>query len=266
MILEENYTLSNGVEIPKLALGTWFIDDDAAVDAVKNAIALGYRHIDTAQAYQNERGVGEGLRASGAKREDVFITTKLDAGAKTYEAAVAGIEQSLTALGVDYIDLMIIHSPHPWTEFRGEKTYFEENRAVWRAFEEAYEAGTLRAIGLSNFEEADIENILGAATVEPMVNQILVHISNTPKELIAYTQSKGILIQAYSPVAHGELLKNETVRQMAEKYGVTVPQLSWSTSRSSRTGTTRRRRPCGPSTSPTSSTKGAERPTSRCAP
>mgnify|MGYP000129704419 CR=1 FL=1 len=226
MILNETYTLPNGVEIPKLGLGTWMIDDQQVVAAVQEAIGLGYRHIDTAQAYANERGVGEGVRASGVARGDLFITTKVDAGAKSYEAAAQSIDGSLEALGMDYIDLMIIHSPHPWTEFRGDKDYFAENREVWKALEDAYEAGKVHAIGLSNFEQADIENILEFATVKPMVNQILAHISNTPLELIEYTQAQGILVEAYSPVAHGELLKNEQVQAIAATYGVTVPQLS----------------------------------------
>jgi diketogulonate reductase-like aldo/keto reductase len=128
-------------------------------------------------------------------------------------------------MGLDYIDMMIIHSPQPWTKFRGEDRYFEGNREAWRALEGAYQAGKLRAIGVSNFEEADIENILQACSVKPMVNQILAHISNTPQELIQYTQDQGILVEAYSPVAHGELLKNQAVANIAEKYGVTVPQL-----------------------------------------
>ncbi len=129
-------------------------------------------------------------------------------------------------MGLDYIDMMIIHSPQPWNKFGEEDRYFEGNREAWRALEEAYEAGKLRAIGLSNFEKADLDNILESCTVKPMVNQILAHISNTPKELIQYTQDKGILVEAYSPVAHGELLKNQEVAEIAEKYGVTVPQLS----------------------------------------
>lgn len=226
MILQEKYTLSNGVEIPKLGLGTWFINNDDVVQAVKDAVEIGYRHIDTAQAYQNESGVGKGVKACGVKREELFITTKLAAEVKSYEEAVASIDSSLEALGLDYIDLMIIHSPKPWREFQGDDPYFEGNRAAWRALEEAYKAGKLRAIGLSNFEQADVENILTSCTVRPMVNQILAHISNTPKELIEYCKDKGILVEAYSPIAHGELMKNETVTNMAEKYGVSVPQLS----------------------------------------
>ena len=226
MILEEKYTLSNGVEIPKLGLGTWFINNKNVGQAVKDAAKIGYRHIDTAQAYRNESGVGEGVRACGVNRKEMFVTTKLDAGVKSYKKAVAAIDKSLQKMGLEYIDMMIIHSPQPWTKFRGNDPYFEGNREAWRALEDAYNAGKLRAIGLSNFEKADIENILESCSVTPMVNQILAHISNTPKELIHYTQSKGILVEAYSPVAHGELLKNQDVAKIAEKYGVTIPQLS----------------------------------------
>ncbi|MFX1330720.1 MAG: aldo/keto reductase [Promethearchaeota archaeon] len=226
MILEEKYTLSNGVEIPKLGLGTWFISNENVGKAVKDAAKIGYRHFDTAQAYRNESGVGDGIRACDVKREDMFVTTKLAAEVKSYDKAAASIDESLKTLGLDYIDMMIIHSPQPWTEFREEDRYFKGNREAWRSLEEAYEAGKLRAIGLSNFEKADIDNILESCSVKPMVNQILAHISNTPKELIQYTQEKGILVEAYSPIAHGELLKNQEVTKIAEKYGVSVPRLS----------------------------------------
>jgi diketogulonate reductase-like aldo/keto reductase len=226
MILDEKYTLLNGVEIPKLGLGTWFISDKDAAQAVKDAVKTGYRHIDTAQAYQNERGVGEGIKACGVKREELFVTTKIAAEIKSYAKAVASIDNSLKTLALDYIDLMIIHSPKPWMEFHEEEAYFEGNREVWRALEEACKAGKLRSIGVSNFQKADLDNILEACTVKPMVNQILTHISNTPKELIEYCQGKGILVEAYSPVAHGELMKNQVVIKMAGNYGVTVPQLS----------------------------------------
>lgn len=226
MILEEKYTLSNGVEIPKLGLGTWFISDKDVVQAVKDAAKAGYRHIDTAQAYQNENGVGKGIRACGVKREDMFVTTKLAAEVKSYQEAIASIDDSLKTLGLKYIDMMIIHSPKPWMEFHENEPYFEGNREAWRALEEAYKAGKLRAIGLSNFEKADLDNILESCTVRPMVNQVLAHISNTPKDLIEYTQEKGILVEAYSPIGHGELLKNKEIAAIAGKYNVSVPQLS----------------------------------------
>ena len=226
MILQETYTLSNGVEIPKLGLGTWFIDNANAASAVKKAVKIGYRHLDTAQAYGNEEGVGEGIRTSGVSRDELFVTTKLAAEVKSYEKAVEAIDGSLKTMGLDHLDLMIIHSPQPWREFRAEDRYFEGNREAWRALEDAYEAGKLRAIGVSNFEREDIDNLLGACNVKPMVNQILVHIANTPNELISYSQQQELLVEAYSPIAHGELLKNERVREIADKYDVSVPQLS----------------------------------------
>src|SRR3982750_1246228 len=202
MILEETYTLSNGVEIPKLGLGTWFINDKDVVQAVKEAARIGYRHIDTAQAYGNESGVGEGIKICGVKREEMFVTTKLAAEVKSYKEAVASIDSSLKRLGLDYIDLMIIHSPRPWAKFLTEEPYFEGNREAWRALEEAYKAGKLRSIGISNFKKTDIDNILDSCSVKPMVNQVLAHITNTPKALIEYCQQKGILVEAYSPFGH----------------------------------------------------------------
>jgi diketogulonate reductase-like aldo/keto reductase len=225
MILKENYNLSNGIEIPKLGFGTWFINDKDVRQAVKDAAKIGYRHIDTAQAYQNEGGVGDGIRACGVKREDMFVTTKLAAEAKSYKEAGAAIDQSLKTMGFDYIDMMIIHSPQPWAEYSGDDRYFEGNREAWKALEDAYKAGKLRAIGLSNFRKADIDNILESCSVKPMVNQILAHISNAPKELIQYIQDKGMLVGAHSPIGHGELLKNREIAAIAEKYNVSIPQL-----------------------------------------
>jgi len=225
MILEETFTLSNGVEIPKLGLGTWFIKDEHAAQAVRDAVEIGYRHIDTAQAYGNEAGVGEGVRSSGIPRADIFVTTKLAAEIKSYQEAVSSIEESLDRLGLEYIDLMIIHSPQPWTKFGDANRYLEGNREAWRALEEAYRAGKLRAIGVSNFERQDIENILQSCAIKPQVNQILAHISNTPHELIRYCREQDILVEAYSPVGHGELLKNAKLTEFAHKYGVSVPQL-----------------------------------------
>lgn len=225
MILQEEYTLNNGIKIPKLAFGTWMIDDQKVVQAVKDALEIGYRHIDTAQAYGNERGVGEAIKTSGLKRSEIFLTSKVAAEHKTYESAAKSIEESLEKLGVDMIDLMIIHAPQPWDEFR-EANYDAGNIEAWRALEDAYNAGKIRAIGLSNFNQHDVDNILQHATVKPAVNQILAHISNTPFELIEYCKKYDILVEAYSPVGHGELLKNPDLIKMAEKYQVSVPQLA----------------------------------------
>ncbi len=223
-ILTETYTLSNGVAIPKLGLGTWFIDDDKAAQAVKDAVEVGYRNIDTAQAYGNEHGVGEGVRSSGVARGELFVSTKLAAEIKEYDGAVTAIDESLATLGLDYIDLMLIHSPQPWNDFRGGD-YAEGNRQAWRALEDAHKAGKIRSIGVSNFQQHDVDNIIGSCTVVPHVNQLLVHAGNTPSELLDYCDSKNVLVEAYSPIAHGAILKNTDVAAMAARYGVTVPQL-----------------------------------------
>ena len=226
MIFNETYELSNGVKIPKLGLGTWLLDNDQTAQAVNDAIRIGYRHIDTAQAYDNEEGVGRGLASCDVSRKQIFVTTKVRAEHKTYGSAAASIDESMQKLGLDYIDLVIIHAPQPWKEFRSNSNrYFEENREAWRALEDAYKAGKVKAIGLSNFLQDDFENILASCTVKPMVNQMLCHISNTPFELIDFCNKNGIQVEAYSPVAHGAILGNEEVKVIADKYGVSIAQL-----------------------------------------
>lgn len=225
MILNETYTLANGMTIPKLGLGTWFIDDDKAAQAVREAVKLGYRLIDTAQAYGNERGVGEGVRTCGLPREQLFVASKVAAELKDYDSAAKSIDETLNKMGLNYLDQIIIHSPQPWTEFRVEKRYFEENRAVWRALEDAQAAGKVKVIGVSNFLRDDLENLLSDCRVRPMVNQILLHISNTDKDLVDYCKEQNIQVEAYSPIAHGEALKNPAIAAMAQKYGVTAAQL-----------------------------------------
>lgn len=225
-ILQETYTLSNGIQIPRLGLGTWFIPDGQAAEAVRKAVETGYRLIDTAQAYENEAGVGEGVRSCGIAREEIFVTSKIAAEAKTYESAAKSIEETIAKMGFDYIDMMIIHSPQPWNEWRqDDNRYFAENREVWKALEDAYEAGKIKAIGVSNFLKDDLDNILSDCRVKPMVNQILLHISNTNLELIDFCKENHILVEAYSPIAHGEALKNGQITGMAEKYGVSPAAL-----------------------------------------
>lgn len=224
-MFNETYKLSNGLEIPKLGLGTWLLDDEQAAQAVRDAVSIGYRHIDTAQAYRNEAGVGEGIRSCGVAREELFITTKVAAEAKNYDAVKQSIDGSLSTMRQDYIDLLIIHSPQPWKEFREENRYFNENKEVWKAMEDAYKTGKVKAIGLSNFLEDDVENILASCEIKPMVNQILAHVSNTPLELIEFCQKNDILVEAYSPIAHGAILDHAEVKVIADKYGVSIAQL-----------------------------------------
>lgn len=225
MILNEVYELSNGVKIPKLGLGTWFIPDEQAAETVRRAVEVGYRHFDTAQAYGNEAGIGEGARSCSVPREELFVTSKIAAEHKTYETAAKSIDDTIEKMGLEYIDMMIIHSPQPWKEFRSEKRYFEENREVWRALEDAYAAGKLKAIGVSNFLIDDLEKLLLGCKVKPMVNQILAHIGNTPFPLMDFCKEQGTLVEAYSPIAHGEVLHNEKIISMAQKYDVSAAQL-----------------------------------------
>ncbi|MDO5339389.1 MAG: aldo/keto reductase [Eubacteriales bacterium] len=169
MILNETYTLSNDVTIPKLGLGTWFINNKDAAEAVRQAVRLGYRLIDTAQAYNNEAGVGEGIRTCGVPREELFITSKIAAEAKSYADAKKAISDILSKTGLDYLDLIIIHAPQPWKKWRNKtQRYFSENVEVWHALEEAYKAGKVRAIGVSNFLEDDLKNILEHCEIKPM--------------------------------------------------------------------------------------------------
>ena len=165
-VFDNSIVLNNGVKISQLGLGTWFIDDDKAADAVKAAVEIGYRHIDTAQAYGNERGVGEGVRTCGIPRDELFVVSKVAAEHKTYEEAMAGINETLEKMGLDYLDMMIIHSPQPWVKVNQcEDRYVEGNRAAWKALEDAYKAGKLKAIGISNFLIEDIASLLETAKI-----------------------------------------------------------------------------------------------------
>jgi diketogulonate reductase-like aldo/keto reductase len=230
-MLKEFYTLANGNKIPKIGLGTWQMTDDEAEYACKQALELGYTNIDTANTYQNEGGVGRGLKYSPVPREKLFITTKIRAEYKSADSARACIEESLKLLDCDYIDLLLIHAPMPWDEICGRKPkpnhrYEKENVEVWHVMEEYYARGKVKSLGLSNFENDDILNIISHAEVLPQVNQVRCYIGHTPANAIEFAKEKGILIQAYSPNATGRLLSDERVSKMAQKYGVSISQLA----------------------------------------
>lgn len=227
MVINEKQTLLNGNEIPVIGAGVWMIDNEDVVQVVKDALDLGYRHIDTAQSYLNEEGVGRAIRESDIPREEIYVTTKLEGDIKNYDKAVTEIDKSLERLGMDYVDLMLIHSPQPWAHFREEDNhFFEGNLEAWRALEEAYEAGKIKAIGVSNFQQIDLENLIENGKVKPMVNQVLAHITNIPTDVIEYSQVQNIVVEAYSPIAHGAILDHPTIKEIAEKYEVSSAQLS----------------------------------------
>ena len=226
MIFEETFTLNNGVKIPKLALGTWKIPDNEVASPVQTALKMGYRHIDTAQAYHNEKGVGQGIKDSGISRDQIFINSKVEAEIKNYQEAKKSIDETLTRMDLDYLDMMIIHNPQPWKEVnQSDDRHFEGNIETWRALTDAMKEGKLRAIGVSSFQPEDLQNLIDNSDVKPMVNQILCHIGATPKKLINFCQEHDIVVESFSPVAHGEALTNNTIKSMAEKYQVSVAQL-----------------------------------------
>lgn len=225
--MKEFYTLHNGEKIPTIGLGTWLIDNSKVKEVVKLAIDLGYRHIDTAEGYGNEKGIGEALKEINLKREDIYITSKILAEIKSYQEAKAAIKKSIEDLQVSYIDLMLIHCPQPWALYgRGNDRFFEGNKEVWRALEEAYEEGLLKAIGVSNFDIDDISNILSSCKVKPMVNQICIHVGHVPSELIDYCKHQAIVVEAYSPLAHGRILNDFDLQKIADKYQITISQLA----------------------------------------
>ncbi|RMC54326.1 aldo/keto reductase [Lactobacillus sp. ESL0261] len=226
MIFEETFTLNNGVKIPKLALGTWKIPDNEVASPVQTALKMGYRHIDTAQAYHNEKGVGQGIKDSGISRDQIFVNSKVEAEIKNYQEAKKSIDETLTRMDLDYLDMMIIHNPQPWKEVnQSDDRHFEGNIETWRALTDAMKEGKLRAIGVSSFQPEDLQNLIDNSDVKPMVNQILCHIGATPKKLIDFCQEHDIVVESFSPVAHGEALTNTPIKTMAEKYQVSVAQL-----------------------------------------
>lgn len=228
--LKETFTFSNGLEIPAIGLGTWQMSPEEAEQMTAYALNNGYIHIDTARTYGNEEGVGKGMKASGVNREDFFLTTKVSAFSKTYDEAKKDIEDSLTALDTEYLDLVIIHAPRPWDKMHSdgpiEKLYFEENLQVWRALEEAYEAGKVKAIGVSNFEIDDLVNLLENVKIKPMLNQIKYHIGFRDEQLVQYCQENDIIVEAYSPIGTGKLLNNPDIQTIADKYNKSTAQIA----------------------------------------
>lgn len=213
-------TLHDGIEVPQLGFGVFQVPPDETQQVVELALGAGYRHIDTAAAYGNEPGVGAALAASGLSREDVFITTKLWNSQQGYDSTLAAFEASLERLGLDRVDLYLIHWPVP-TEDRFVET--------WRAFERIYEEGRARTIGVSNFRIEDLERLDVETGTRPTVNQIELHPRLQQRELRAYHAGHGVATEAWSPLAQGDLLDDETIGEIADRHGKTHAQaiLRW---------------------------------------
>lgn len=228
----EHYTLSNGVTIPKIGFGTWQLEEgQQAYDAVLYALKTGYTHIDTAQLYGNEVSVGRAIADSGKHREDIFLTTKVWNDNIGYDDTRASILDSLDKLGVDYVDLLLIHWPNPKpVRDSNPDGYKTRNAQVWSAMEDLYKEGKVRAIGVSNFMPHHLTALLETARIKPQVNQILLAPGTPQTELVALCRQHDILLEAYSPFGTGTLFGNPVVEEMAERYGKTVGQLAlaWS--------------------------------------
>lgn len=227
-MLTDTYKLNNGVEIPVVGFGTWQTPNgQVAKDAVLAALNASYRHIDTAAAYGNETSVGEAIKASGVKRDELFVTTKLWNSDHGYENAKKAIDKSLENLGLDYLDLYLIHWPNPVAM---RENWAELNAESWRAMEEAVKAGKIRSIGISNFRKHHIDELLKTAEIKPAVNQNYLNPSDMQADLVKYNDELGILNEAYSPLGTGGLLGNETVKEVAANYGKSTAQvlLRWS--------------------------------------
>ena len=219
------FTLANGVTVPAIGFGTWQIPPgNIAYSSVAEALRAGYRHIDTAMAYGNEASVGKAIRDSGISRDEIFVTSKLPAEIKSYKTAKITSMITMKNIGLDYIDLYLIHAPWPWNEMGAD--YTKQNIEVWKAMEEFYESGKTRSIGISNFNVTDTNAILETCRIRPMVNQIKLHIGHLQQEIADQCRSHNIVVEGYSPLATGKILDNNNILRIAKKYNKSVAQLS----------------------------------------
>ncbi len=223
--LTDTFRMANGVEIPKIGFGTWQIPNGPeAYDSVRTALEVGYRHIDTALAYGNEESVGRAVRDSGVDRDELFITTKCPAEIKDAAGARSAFERSSNALDLGPVDLYLIHAPWPWSAIGTD--HRAGNIEVWKVFEELYERGRARSIGVSNFDVDDLESLTAATDVVPHANQIRWFVGNTQGPTTAWCNEHDVLVEGYSPLATGELLDDEDIAAIAKRLGKSVAQVS----------------------------------------
>ncbi|MDP2932931.1 MAG: aldo/keto reductase [bacterium] len=226
--------LNSGMEIPVLGLGVWKMQDGQEVEnAVAWALSAGYRHIDTAKIYGNETGVGRAIAAGNVPREQIFVTTKLWNADQGYKPALRAIDESLSRLGMDYVDLYLIHWPFSSKAPVARKLLGNKRRETWQAMEEIFKSGKARSIGVSNYTIEHLEEMKNYAKTMPAVDQVEFHPFLYQKELLDYCQKAGIILEAYSPLSHGKKLADPRIAAVAKKYGKTNAQvlIRWSLQR-----------------------------------
>ncbi|WP_343073970.1 aldo/keto reductase [Clostridium sp. YIM B02506] len=220
--MSDNFTLSNVYKIPCVGFGTWQTPDgDTAVSSVKAALSFGYKHIDTAAVYGNEKSVGTGIAESKVSREELFVTSKVWNKDRGYEKTIAAFNKTLDDLGLDYLDLYLIHWPANAKQF---SNWDEINLETWRAMTKLYKEGKIRAIGVSNFLPHHLKSLM-KTEIPPMVNQIEFHPGQMQSETVDYCKKHNMLVEAWSPLGTGRMLSNETLKEIAAKYNKSVAQL-----------------------------------------
>ena len=214
-VMDSCRVLLNGISMPSIGFGTYKLEDESeTIDAIKYALKVGYRFIDTASLYGNEEWIGKGIKESGVKREEIFLATKVWTDSQGYDKAIKSFEESMKKLDIDYLDLLLIHWP---TELNSE---------TWRAFEDLYELGKVRAIGVCNFKIGHLEALRKTAKIMPMVNQIEVHPCFSQKELVNYCNNYKIQVIGWSPIMKGQLLEVPLMMDLAEKYNKSIAQIA----------------------------------------
>ncbi|HPU66623.1 MAG TPA: aldo/keto reductase [Clostridiales bacterium] len=222
--LTDSFVMHNGVKIPCVGFGTWQIPEgETVINSAKKALEAGYRHIDTAAIYRNEVGVGTAVKESGIPREEIFITSKLWNSDQGYDMTLKAFDATMERLGLEYLDLYLIHWPIP-RDFRDSwQTKIKES---WRAMEKLYKEGRIKAIGVSNFLIHHFEALLEDAEIVPMVNQVEIHPGFNQSELVQYCHSHGVVVEAWSPLGSGKIMADPTLKEVADKYGRTPAQVT----------------------------------------